>query len=267
MEIDGAQQTTQDSKPPNKLLRLGRKILIGAVIMLCVNLVLKFTGWDSWKKFSSQADDLAENIMDGALKLSPINLWNSITSDQHTYKINPGRYFSTYSETGKLTLKDKILNWLGFYWFTDSGKAFWVGRILLLLAIIFGISMASEEYKKEKDKTTATLIFPFYMLIKFFVFLLGTGLLCLFLYFVIKLFIAIGSGIVFILSAIHASGGFIRLLLDESKHEVAASSKKTVAAYLLPFLLKKKNKYIILLFAFIGLRKCKRPLLLLRQAK
>lgn len=241
MDGDNLKPTAPDTKPRSRMLRLARKIFIGAIIMLCVNLFLKFTGWDSWKTFSSQADNFAERIMDGAGRLSPIGLWKSITAEQNTYTIEQGRYFSTSKKTGTLTLKDKVLNWLGYYWYTGSGKAFWVGRILLILAIIAGVSLASEDYKKATDKTTATLVFPFNMLLKFFIFLLSVGIICLLIYLVIKLFIAIGSGIVFILSAIHASGGFIKLLLDESKEEAVSSSKKTVAAYLLPFLFRKRK--------------------------
>lgn len=235
--------TTPAPKPPqpNKLVRLGRKILIGAVIMFCLNLFLKLAGWDTWEKFSKKVDDFAENLMDGALRLSPLSLWNSIKTEQHTYKLNPGRYFSTYQETGKVTLKNKILNWLGYYWFTPSGKAFWIGRLLLIIAIIYGISITADDYKKVKDKTAEAIIFPFKVLLKFFIFLLGVGFFCLLLFFIIKIFVAIGSGIVFIVSGIHATGGFAKLLLDESKNEVTDSSKSKVAAFLLPFILKKKK--------------------------
>lgn len=241
--MENTSVTTPIPKPnqPNKLLRLGRKILIGAVIMFCLNFFLKLAGWESWEKFSKQADNFAENLMDGALRLSPLSLWNSINTEQHTYTLNPGRYFSTYQETGKVTLRNKVLNWLGYYWFTPSGKAFWIGRLLLIAAFIFGISIASDDYKNAKDKTSEAIIFPFKVLLKFFLFLLGVGVFCLLLFFIIKIFVAIGSGIVLIVSGIHATGGFAKLLLEETKNEVADSSKSKIAAFFLPFLLRKKK--------------------------
>ena len=170
--MENTSVTTPTPKPnqPNKLLRLGRKILIGAVIMFCLNFFLKLAGWESWEKFSKQADNFAENLMDGALRLSPLSLWNSINTEQHTYTLNLGRYFSTYQETGKVTLRNKVLNWLGYYWFTPSGKAFWIGRLLLIAAFIFGISIASDDYKNVKDKTSEAIIFLFVVLLLLFFF-------------------------------------------------------------------------------------------------
>lgn len=228
-------------KTYSRLLRLCQRILIGAIIMFCLNFVLKLTGWESWKIFSKQTDDFAETMMDGTLRLSPFNLWKSIKTDLHTYKLSPGPYISTYTESGKLTLKNKILNWLGYYWFKESGKAFWIGRLLLIGAIIAGISLASEDYKKSTDKSAATVFFIFNVLIKFFMVLLVVGLFCLLLFIIIKLFLAIGSSIVFIASAIHATGGFTKLLLEESKEEATISSKEKIATLSLPFLFKKKK--------------------------
>lgn len=241
MENTATPTTPPQQKPSGKLLRLARKVLIGAFIMFCLNFILKLTGWDSWKSFSKQADGFAESMMDGALRLSPLNLWNSINTEQHTYTLNPGRYFSTYSESGKVTLKNKILNWLGYYWFKESGKAFWIGRIFFVLALIAGIALATEDYEKSKDKSAATVFFPFNVLLKFFIVLLGVGFFCIMLYIMIKLFIAIGSGIVFIVSGIHATGGFAKLLLEESKEQVTGSSKEKIAGFMLPFLFKKKK--------------------------
>ena len=230
-----------EPKPAGKWLRLGRKILIGAIIMFCVNFFLKLTGWDSWEKFSEQADGFAESIMAGAARMSPMALWNSITTGQYTYDTERGDYFSVRRQTGKLTLKDKITNWLGLYWYTGSGRPFWVGRILLILGIVAGIMLAKEDYDKANDRSSAWLIFPFNMLLKFFIFLLSVSLICLLLYGIIKLFLAIGAGIVFLVSGIHATGGFTKLLFEEAKGEAAGSAKKTVAGYLLPFLSKKKK--------------------------
>lgn len=242
MENIPATSPAPKSPHPNKLIHLVRKVFVWAVVMLCINFFLKLTGWDTWKNFSTKADNFAENIMDGALRLTPLNLFNSIKTEQHTYELIPGRYFSTYKETGKVTLKNKILNWLGYYWFTQSGKAFWIGRLLLIIALIYGIYLAADDYKKEKDKIAEIYIFPFKVLLKFFVFLLVGGALCLLLYFIIKIFVAIGSGIVAIVSGIHATGGFAKLLLEESKNEIADSSKSKVAAFFLPFILKKKKE-------------------------
>src|SRR5687767_16039823 len=74
----------QDKK--NKWLLIGRKILIGAVITWCINFILLKTGWDSWETFSQKADHFAENIRDGAARLSPIGLWKSFTTEQNTYR-------------------------------------------------------------------------------------------------------------------------------------------------------------------------------------
>ena len=230
-----------EPKPAGKWLRMGRKILIGAVIMFCVNFLLKLTGWDSWEKFSKQADGFAENIMSGAARMSPMALWTSVTTGEYNYDIERGDHFTIRRQTGKLTLKDKLTNWLGLYWYTGSGGAFWVGRLLLLLAIVAGFMLAKEDYDKAHDRSSAWLIFPFNMLLKFFIFLLGVSLICLLLYGLIKLFLAIGAGIVFIVSGIHATGGFTKLLFEEAKGEAAGEAKKTVAAYLLPFLFKKKK--------------------------
>ena len=168
-------------------------------------------------------------------------LWNSITTGEYNYDIERGDHFTIRRQTGKLTLKDKLTNWLGLYWYTGSGGAFWVGRLLLLLAIVAGFMLAKEDYDKAHDRSSAWLIFPFNMLLKFFIFLLGVSLICLLLYGLIKLFLAIGAGIVFIVSGIHATGGFTKLLFEEAKGEAAGEAKKTVAAYLLPFLFKKKK--------------------------
>lgn len=241
MENAAPPSAVPEPKPAGKWLRMGRKILIGAVIMFCVNFLLKLTGWDSWEKFSKQADGFAENIMSGAARMSPMALWNSITTGEYNYDIERGDHFTIRRQTGKLTLKDKLTNWLGLYWYTGSGGAFWVGRLLLLLAIVAGFMLAKEDYDKAHDRSSAWLIFPFNMLLKFFIFLLGVSLICLLLYGLIKLFLAIGAGIVFIVSGIHATGGFTKLLFEEAKGEAAGSAKKTVAAYLLPFLFKKKK--------------------------
>lgn len=241
MENAAPPSAVPEPKPAGKWLRMGRKILIGAVIMFCVNFLLKLTGWDSWEKFSKQADGFAENIMSGAARMSPMALWTSITTGEYNYDIERGDHFTIRRQTGKLTLKDKLTNWLGLYWYTGSGGAFWVGRILLLLAIVAGFMLAKEDYDKAHDRSSALLIFPFNMLLKFFIFLLGVSLICLLLYGLIKLFLAIGAGIVFIVSGIHATGGFTKLLFEEAKGEAAGEAKKTVAAYLLPFLFKKKK--------------------------
>lgn len=241
MENAAPPSAVPEPKPAGKWLRMGRKILIGAIIMLCVNFFLKLTGWDSWEKFSRQADGFAESIMAGAARMSPMALWNSITTEEYTYDTERGNYFTVRRQTGKLTLKDKITNWLSLYWYTGSGRAFWVGRILLILAIVAGIMLAKEDYDKANDRSTAWLIFPFNMLLKFFIFLLSVSLICLLLFGVIKLFLAIRAGIVFIVSGIHATGGFTKLLYEEAKGEAAGEAKKTVAAYLLPFLFKKKK--------------------------
>lgn len=241
MENAATPTTTPEPRPTNRWLRLGRKILIGAIIMYAVNFFLKQTGWDSWEKFSGQADEFAENMMTGAARLSPMALWSSITGKEYTYETERGRYFTTRKRTGELSVTDKITNWLGYYWYTASGKTFWIGRILLVLAIVAGIFLTKEDYDKARDKGGALLIFPFNMLLKFLIFLLSVSLICLLLYVVIKLFLAIGAGIVFIGSGIHATGGFIKLLFDEVKDEAAGSTKKTVAGYLLPFLVKKKK--------------------------
>jgi hypothetical protein len=222
-------------------MHLGRNILIGAAIMFCVNLLLKATGWDSWEKFSRQADHFAEDLMTGASRLSPMSLWRSLTSEEHTYETEFGRYITTYRETGTLSFWDKIRNWFGSYWYTESHKAFWIGRILLILAILGGISMAQEDYERASDKSKAAVIFPFNLLLKFFLFLMAVGLVCLLLFFVIKFFLAIGAGIVFIVSGIHASGGFIKYVYDEASEEVTSHSKKTIAAYIVPFLFRRKK--------------------------
>ncbi|MBL7744910.1 MAG: hypothetical protein JNN00_15660 [Chitinophagaceae bacterium] len=239
--MENAAPQPQEPTPAAKWLKMGRKILIGALIMYAVNFFLKQTGWDTWEKFSAQADSFAENIMTGAARLSPMALWNSITTNEYTYDTERGNYFSTRRQTGKLTIKDKIANWFGYYWYTASGRAFWAGRILLILAIVAGILLAKEDYDKARDKTTALFVFPFNMLLKFFIFLLSVSIICLLLYLVIKLFLAIGAGIVFIVSGIHATGGFTKLLYEEAKGEAAGSAKKTVAGYLLPFLFRKKK--------------------------
>lgn len=241
MENAAPPSAVPEPKPAGKWLRMGRKILIGAVIMFCVNFLLKLTGWDSWEKFSKQADGFAENIMSGAARMSPMALWTSITTGEYNYDTERGDHFTIRRQTGKLTLKDKLTNWLGLYWYTGSGGAFWVGRLLLLLAIVAGFMLAKEDYDKAHDRSSALLIFPLNMLLKFFIFLLGVSLICLLLYGLIKLFLAIGAGIVFIVSGIHATGGFTKLLFEEAKGEAAGEAKKTVAAYLLPFLFKKKK--------------------------
>jgi hypothetical protein len=241
MENGAPSSSVPEPKPSGKWFRMGRKILIGAVIMFCLNFFLKLTGWDSWEKFSDQADGFAESIMTGAARMSPMALWNSITTEEYTYNTERDNYFSVSRQTGKLTLKDKITNWLGLYWHTGSGRAFWMGRILLILAIVAGIMLAKEDYEKANDRSTAWLVFPFNMLLKFFIFLLSVSVICLLMYGIIKLFLAIGAGIVFIVSGIHATGGFTKLLYEEAKGEAAGSAKKTVAGYLLPFLFRKKK--------------------------
>jgi len=237
MDTNPPPTTTPPSRPANKWLRMGRKILVGAVIVFCMNLFLKITGWNTWEKFSKQADNFSESMMTGAMRLSPMGLCNSITSTD----TRPEGYFDYQQKWEKQTLKDKLLSWVGNYWFTESGKSFWFGRVLLLFSILGALLMASEDYGKARNKMNGLVAYPFNVIIKFFGFLLGISLLCIALYFVIKIFLAIGAGIVFITSGIHAIGGFILLLFEEAKNEAADASKKTVAAYIFPFLFRKKK--------------------------
>lgn len=242
MEPAAHQPTNPEPKPErNRWLRLGRRVLIGALIVYGVNFFLKMTGWDTWEKFSKQADQFSENIMDGAIRLSPISLWNSFTTDEYNYEYERGRYFDTRHATSKVTLVEKAKRWLSAYWYTGSGNAFWLGRILLIIAMLFGVGEASEEYQKNNDKTTALLVFPFIVLLKSILFLLGASFVFLVLYFIIKLVIAIGGGIVIIISGIHAGGGFIKTLFDEAKEEAAGESKKTLAGWMLPVFFRKRK--------------------------
>lgn len=230
-------------KAPNKWLRLGRKILIGAVITWCINFLLLKTGWDSWATFSKQADTFSASMVDGALRLSPINLWNSIKADQKTYAIDNSSspYFPSYIETGKLTLKDKVLIWLGYYWYTQEGKAFWVGRIILILAVVVAIGSAKEEFP-DKAGTMEFIIFPFKVIGRTLLYLVVLGFITLLLYVLAKILLAIVGGLVVIFSTIAAGGGITKLVLDEAKNEAADSSKKTIAASLLPLLFGKSRK-------------------------
>ncbi|HTD93033.1 MAG TPA: hypothetical protein VK644_04450 [Chitinophagaceae bacterium] len=232
--------TPPTPKPPNKWLRLGRKILIGALITWVVNFLLLKTGWDSWETFSKKADSFSGSMMDGALRLSPLNLWNSIKSDQKTYVLDnsESRYIGTYRETGTVSLKDKILTWLGYYWYTESGKAFWVGRLIMIIALIVGIGIAVEKYS-DKDGFIEKIVFPINALFRTMVFLLGLGFFALALYVLMKILLAVVGGLVIIFSTLATGGGIVKLLLEEAKNEAAEGSKKTIAASVLPLFIGK----------------------------
>jgi hypothetical protein len=229
-------------KRRNKWVALGRKILIGALITYVINFVLLKTGWDSWETFSGQADEFAESMMVGSARLSPMNLWKSVTVKQHTYTVdNTSPYLPKYIKTGEISFGDKIVVWLSYYWYDKDGDAFWVGRIILILAIIFAFGVASEEYKSARDKGSALLSFPFNVILKFFVFLLSIGIFAILLYFVIKLLLAIVGGLVVIFTSLAAGGGILKLVVDEIKSEAADSSKKTIASSMLPFIFGKSK--------------------------
>lgn len=225
----------------NKWLRLGRNILVGAIITWGINFILLKTGWDSWESFSKQADNFAESMLSGASRLTPMSLWKSIQSDQRSYILEKSGdpYFPVYKETGKLTIKDKVINWLGYYWYKEESKPFWFGRIILIIVALASIMLAVEDYNSSKKKISSLIFFPVNLVIKFFILLLSLSLLALFLYFIIKILLFIAGGIVAIFSMLAACGGIVKIIVDEIRNEASDSSKKSLAAYMLPFLFSK----------------------------
>jgi hypothetical protein len=234
---------TPPTTPPksNRWARLGRKILISAIIAFAVNTFLKLTGWEDFEKFEEDANEFAETMVAGAARLTPLSLWNSITGREYNYSIERNGYFYERRNTSKVTVGEKISRWLGYYWYTDSGKAFWVGRILLVLAVVFGFAAAHEDYQKARDKTTAALLFPFNVVLKGIIFLLLVGLIAALFYMLIKLFIALKYVIAFIVTSLYGGGEFVRTVVDEAKDEAKGEAKKRVGAFILPFLFKRKQ--------------------------
>jgi hypothetical protein len=239
---------TQSPSRGNKWLRMGRKILFSAILLWIIHFILDKTGWDTWEKFSAQADTFTEKIISVTVRLTPYRLWQSLTSDEGTIVRkydgdNSGNSISsntpfTYK---KFTFKEKVLNWFGNYWYTDSGKTFWFGRILLILTALAALSIAYEDYQKSRNKTSAVLYFPVNVVIKFFLFLLGLSIFALIFYFIIKILLAIAGGIVAIFTGLASLGGFIKLLADEIKGEAAGAAKKSVGAYVFPFFYKSRK--------------------------
>ncbi|MGZ8515779.1 MAG: hypothetical protein ACXWWD_00450 [Chitinophagaceae bacterium] len=107
------------------------------------------------------------------MRLSPFALWRSLTPDPN--ENSPIHYSPGNKETGHLSFKGKILNWPEYYWVSDAGKALWAGRIFLFLAVLAGIMLAADDYRRSINKT-ATLAFPFNIVLKFFLFLVVAGL-------------------------------------------------------------------------------------------
>ena len=242
--MDNETSQPQAKSKKNKWLLIGRKILIGALITWCINFILLKTGWDSWETFSGKADQFAENIRDGSARLSPIGLWKMVTTEQNTYiKIDNPYDPSTpiNFKTGKKNLWDKFVNWLGLYWYTNEGRPFWIGRIILLLAILVAVILVTEYYEKSDNKTWAAIVFPFNIVIKFFLVLLALALYALLFYLLIKLLLFIVGGIVAVFSVVATLGGLVKFIVDEAKEEAVHSSKKTIGTFLFPFLLKGKK--------------------------
>lgn len=241
MENDPQQPAVTDSSTSNRWVRFGRKILIGAAFTYCINFILERTGWDSWETFSQQADTFAENMMQGSARLSPFALWKSLSGHQAP-DYSTAYYLPENILSDQSSMKGRIVNWLNHYWYRSSGKPFWIGRILLMLSIVAGITLATGDYRNAGNKQGAVLLLPLNVLWKTILVLLVVGIACLLLYLVIKFFLFIGGALAFLVSAVYASGGFIKNLADEIKGEAAESSKKTVAAWLLPFLFRKKSR-------------------------
>src|SRR5687768_3140621 len=236
---NASSQPPQAQDKKNKWLLIGRKILIGALITWCINFILLKTGWDSWETFSERADHFAENIRDGAARISPIGLWKNFTTEQNTYiKIDNPYDLSTpiNFRTGKKSLWDKFVSWLGLYWFTNEGRPFWIGRIILLLALFGAVLLSAEYYEKSGNKTWAALVFPFNIVVKFFLILLAFAIYALLFYLLIKLLLFIVGGIVAIFSVVATFGGLAKFIVQEAKEETVQSSKKTIGTFLFPFL-------------------------------
>jgi len=229
----------EKSNRGNRLVRVLKKAVIWGAIAWVLNFALEKSGWEGWPKFSDKVDSFTGSMLSGAYRLSPINLWNSITGKTYVAKRNEDNYFypATYEEK-KTSLSEKFTNMLGYYWYNDEGDAFWFGRLIFIIAIIAGIGLAYEEYQSSNKSGSAALLFVVNIVLKFFIFLLSLGIIALGLYLVIKLLLLIVGGIVALVTTLKAAGGMISFIIDEIKSEAAESSKKSISGFLLPFLSK-----------------------------
>lgn len=246
MSNDAGHQET--NKNNNRWLRMGKKILISALIAWAIHSILLALGWETWEKFSKKADAFAERVIVEANRLTPFALYRALTTGDgpliRVYDSNNIDHSLSSQSTftyRQLTFKEKIVDWLDNFWYTDQGKSFWVGRVLLLLTIAGGISLTGDDYRASRNKTTALLLFPVRFVWNIIIFLLGLSIMVLFAYFLIKVLLAIVGGLVTLFTGFLTAGGFLKILVEEARGEVGGEAKKSLGGYLLPFVPKKKQ--------------------------
>ncbi|HOZ84854.1 MAG TPA: hypothetical protein PK191_05150 [Niabella sp.] len=225
----------QPKKTNENIKRKLRRILVSTVFFIFVN---NF----SPERVTKPINEFVESMITGMARLSPMNLWKSITAKEYEQEevVRVGNFYER-RQTGELGIADKVMNWLGFYWYTESGKAFWIGRILLLYAIIASAVVAKEDFDKASNKLSAGLFFPINMLIKIILFLLGVGVLCLIIYLVWMVLFALFKGLVTLALIVHSSGEFGKAFVEVIKDELKDTSKSKVLAFLFPFIRKQKK--------------------------
>jgi hypothetical protein len=229
-------------KPQRKWLQRAGRVIAWAAFWYCLYLILDATGMESWKKFEQRADKVAENIKTNAYRLTPVKLWTSLTRNEPARGNSPAEYLPGYQDTTPMNAKEKALSFLGLYWYTDAGKPFWVGRILLLMAVLFAVLLANGEVRNAINRTSRVFWYPFNVVLKTLLVLVVFGLACFPVYFILKLFLWIGAGIVGITTSVHLAGSFVAFLVSEVKGDMADSTKKWLGPRLFPALYSKKAR-------------------------
>ncbi|HTD92927.1 MAG TPA: hypothetical protein VK644_03910 [Chitinophagaceae bacterium] len=234
--------------PAQRFLRWLLKVLLWSFVFWGVGKLLKKVGWDGWDKFETSADHFLVGILRKVLPISPVGLYSELKNSRTIMvpdpdkKPIPEKVVKSYigSEpidihypaqpiliAHKVTVKEKIFAWCRGFWYTEDGKAFWFGRVLLALTLILSFVLSD----KPESPPFFITFFQIWMVL-----LIGLGGL----YVVLKLLSLLAGALTALFSSTMALGGYMQYVREEIKSEAIDHSKKAILPLMFGFFSRKK---------------------------
>lgn len=246
----------QSPPPPQSdtsLLKRGwhflRKVIVWSLALYVINLLLHWVGWTSWESFSKSADTVAASVLGNMKVISPFTLYQDLRSTRMIAVVDSEQTGSTPAvkpgppdkqplpglneiftqkrglTVRELTAKEKVVRWCRGFWYGDGGRAFWFGRIVLLLVVLCSGLLAIQHFRSSADSLLAVIpVFLWYTIQVLAVF----AVLSFVFYVLVSFILMIGSGLVALFTGVTTLGGFFYFMAEEVKSEAVDRSKKAM---------------------------------------